>query len=101
MCCLHSLIVTLSGNITVNSIERFKGFLIQTRTVADNSLTGEFVVMDEMNTKLSSCSPSSVRYSMYSSMRTHILYTMLTVSSSCFTSKVSQQILKLVLSLTS
>lgn len=49
--------VTLTGNAG----ENFRGFLIQTRTVADdNTPIGTFTVNDATNSRLSSCTPSNV-----------------------------------------
>ena len=50
--------VTLSGN----SGEQFRGLLVQTRTVADDSRVGMFTVTDEANTRLSECTPANVSY---------------------------------------
>ena len=54
-------IVTIAVSLSGNTEELFRGFLIQSRTSADDSTVGTFTVIpDSPDVQLSSCSPNSV-----------------------------------------
>ena len=45
----------------MNSGETFRGFLVQTRMVADDTVVGTFATNGAANMRLSSCTPANVR----------------------------------------